>query len=245
MRKLLFIFFLFSITISAQNPVISVQINSVSNDESSKILTEYQFNYQIKNNTNNEISFFLLPNALIANTASSLSLYPVYKMYQNGNFEDMDGPFFEYETQNELDYAKLEDKNSNEAKNLINRIQTVQSIISKQYYKKYLENGGKETNKKWICENQKILNNVVVLKPNETKNFIIKTLWDKNRFVKNDDLEYYLDENNTIELELILDLKTNLFKEYLSDNDLKKINENPNFISGTFVSNKIVVPFKN
>ena len=244
MRKLLFIFFLFSVGISAQNSVISLNINSVTTNETSNINTEYQFNYQIKNNTNNEISFFLLPNALIANTASSMSLYPVYKIYQNGIFEDMDGPFFEFETQNELDYSKLEDKNSEEAKNLITRIQTVQSIISKQYYKNYIDKGGKETNKNWIYQNQKILNNIVVLKPNETRNFIIKTLWDKNRFVKNDDLEYYLDENNKIELELILDLKTNLFKEYLSETDLQKINENPNFISGTFVSNKMEINFK-
>lgn len=244
MRKLLFIFFLFSELLMAQKPVISVKINAVTTEEIAKNTSEYQFQYQIENNSNNDISFFLLPNALIANTASSLSLYPVYKIYQNGIFEDMDGPFFEYETQNELEYAKLEDKNSEEAKNLANRIQTVQSIISKQYYKKYTEKGGKETNKKWIFEHQKILNNIVILKPNETKKFVIKTLWNKNRFVKNDDLEYYLDEKNTIELELILDLKTNSFKEYLSEDDLQKINANPNFISGTFVSNKIKLTFK-
>lgn len=239
----LFILF-FSNIILAQNPQIDVRINSVTTDGKSKIATEYQFNYQIENLTNKEISFFLLPNALIANTASSLSLYPIYKIYQNGIFEDMDGPFFEYETQNELEYAKLEDKKSEEAKNLLNRIRTVQSIISKEYNKKHLANGGKETNPNWIYQNQKILNNIVVLKPNETKQFTIKTLWNKNRFVKNDDLEYYLDEKNTIELELILDLKTNLYKEHLSQDDLKKINENPNFITGTFVSNKIALTFK-
>lgn len=244
MRKFYFLFLLFSNIILAQNPQIDVRINSVTTDETSKSNTEYQFNYQIENLTNKEISFFLMPNALIANTASSLSLYPVYKIYQNGIFEDMDGPFFEYETQNELDYAKLEDKNSEEAKNLLNRIRTVQSIISKQYNKKYVANGGKETNAKWIYENQKILNNIIVLKPNETKQFTIKTLWNKNRFVKNDDLEYYLDDKNKIELELILDLKTNLYNEHLSQDDLKKINENPNFITGTFVSNKMALIFK-
>lgn len=244
MRKFYFLFLLFSNIILAQNPQIDVRINSVTTDENSKSNTEYQLNYQIENLTNKEISFFLMPNALIANTASSLSLYPVYKIYQNGIFEDMDGPFFEYETQNELDYAKLEDKNSEEAKNLLNRIRTVQSIISKQYNKKYVANGGKETNAKWIYENQKILNNIIVLKPNETKQFTIKTLWNKNRFVKNDDLEYYLDDKNKIELELILDLKTNLYNEHLSQDDLKKINENPNFITGTFVSNKMALIFK-
>jgi hypothetical protein len=82
------------------------------------------------------------------------------------------------------------------------------------------------------------------LKPNETKTFTIKTLWNKNRYIKNDDLEFYLDQNNTIEIELILDLKTNLFQDQLTEEDLQKINKNPNFIRGQFTSNKMKIEFK-
>ena len=96
----------------------------------------------------------------------------------------------------------------------------------------------------WIYYRQRLLNSVVILKPNETKTFTIKTLWDKNRYIKNDDLEFYLDQNNTIEIELILDLKTNLFQDQLTKEDLQKIKENPNFISGQFTSNKMKIEFK-
>lgn len=242
--RLFYFLFLISFSVLAQNPKLEVKITSITTEDISASNTEYHINYQIENKTSDELSFFLLPNALIANTASSLSLYPVYRIYQNGVFEDMDGPFFEYETEDELEYAKIEDKTSDEAKKLAKNFQTKQAIVAMEYYKKYKDNGGKSDDFQWVYYRQKLLNNIIVLKPKETKSFTIKTLWNKNRFIKNDDLEYYLDENNTIEIELILDLKTNLFKDQLSDEDLVKINANPNFIRGDFVSNRMKIEFK-
>ena len=242
--RLFYFLFLISFSVLAQNPKLEVKITSITTEDISASNTEYHINYQIENKTSEDLSFFLLPNALIANTASSLTLYPVYRMYQNGVFEDMDGPFFEYETDDELEYAKIEDKTSDEAKKLAKNFQTKQAIVAMDYYKKYKDNGGKSDDFQWVYYRQKLLNNIIVLKPKETKSFTIKTLWNKNRFIKNDDLEFYLDENNTIEIELILDLKTNLFKDQLSEEDLVKINANPNFIRGDFVSNKMKIEFK-
>lgn len=243
MRIFLFVFFC-SFSTFAQNPKLEVKINSITSFPVHNAATEYHINYQIENKTANELSFFLIPNALIANSASSLTLFPVYKMYQNGIFENMDGPFFEYETEDELEYAKTEDKDSEKAKTLLKKFQTSQGIIAMDYYKKSKDNGGESINSQWIYYRQRLLNSVVTLKPKETKTFTIKTLWNKNRYIKNDDLEFYLDENNTIEIELILDLKTNLFKDELTEEDLQKINENPNFIRGLFTSNKMKIEFK-
>ena len=242
--RLFYFLFLISFSVVAQNPKLGVTITSITTEDISASNTEYHINYQIENKTSEELSFFLLPNALIANTASSLTLYPVYRMYQNGVFEDTDGPFFEYETEDELEYAKIEDKTSAEAKKLLNKIQTKQSYVAQYFYKKYKDEGGKSEDFQWVYYRQKLLNNIVVLKPKETKSFTIKTLWNKNRFIKNDDLEFYLDENNTIEIELILDLKTNLFKDQLAEEDLVKINSNQNFIRGDFVSNRMKIDFK-
>ena len=91
--RLFYFLFLISFSVLAQNPKLGVTITSISTDDISASNTEYHINYQIENKTSEELSFFLLPNALIANTASSLTLYPVYRMYQNGVFEDMDGQF--------------------------------------------------------------------------------------------------------------------------------------------------------
>lgn len=242
--RLFYFLFLLSFSVVAQNPKLEVKITSITNEPISAKNTAYHINYQIENKTSDALSFFLLPNALIANTASSLTLYPVYKMYQNGVFEDMDGPFFEYETDEELKYASMENNESDEAKKLIETIQSKHLNKVIQYYKNYKEKGGTSEDYKWVYQQQKLLNNIIILKPNETRSFTIKTLWNKNRFIKNDDLEYYLDPSNKIEIELILDLKTNLFSDQLSEEDLKKINDNPNFVRGYFVSNKFAVNFK-
>jgi hypothetical protein len=232
-----------SFSVLAQNKKIEVTLNSISDTPISANKAEYHIQYQIENKTANEISFFLLPNALIAHAASSLTLYPVYKMYQNGVFEDMDGPFFEYETELELEYAKIEDKTSEAATTIVKKLQKQQEAEALSYYTKFKESNS-SSDVKWFFQRQKLLDNIVTLQPNEIKLFTIKTLWDKNRHIKNDDLEYYLDENNHIEIELILDLKTNLFKDKLSKEDVEKINANPNFIEGEYKSNKLKVNFK-
>lgn len=232
-----------SFSVLAQNKKIEVTLNSISDTPISANKAEYHIQYQIENKTANEISFFLLPNALIAHAASSLTLYPVYKIYQNGVFEDMDGPFFEYETELELEYAKIEDKTSEAATTIVKKLQKQQEAEALSYYTKFKESNS-SSDVKWFFQRQKLLDNIVTLQPNEIKLFTIKTLWDKNRHIKNDDLEYYLDENNTIEIELILDLKTNLFKDKLSKEDVEKINANPNFIEGEYKSNKLKVNFK-
>lgn len=233
-----------TLSIVAQNPKIEVKINSISTHTIHNSAVEYQINYQIENKTGNELSFFLIPNALIAHAASSMTLFPVYKIYQNGLFEDMDGPFFEYETEDELTYAKIQNKESEEAKKLVQKMQTSQGIIAMDYYQKFKASGGETEDYQWVYYRQRLLNSIIILKPNETKNFVIKTLWKKNRYIKNEALEYYLDEKNNIEIELILDLKTTLFRDQLSTEDLKKINENPNFIGGYFKSNKMKIEFK-
>lgn len=243
MRIFFFVFFC-SFSAFAQNPKLQVKINSITTFPVHNSATEYHINYQIENETTNELSFFLIPNALIANSASSLTLFPVYKMYQNVVFEDMDGPFFEYETKDDLEYSKIENKESEEAKNLLKKIQISQGTIAMDNYKKYKDNGGESEDFQWIYYRQRLLNSVVTMKPNETKTFTIKTLWNKNRYIKNDDLEFYLDQNNTIEIELILDLKTNLFQDQLTKEDLQNINKNPSFISGQFTSNKMKIEFK-
>ena len=152
--------------------------------------------------------------------------------------------FSNSKTKDDLEYSKIENKESEEAKNLLKKIQISQGTIAMDNYKKYKDNGGESEDFQWIYYRQRLLNSVVTMKPNETKTFTIKTLWNKNRYIKNDDLEFYLDQNNTIEIELILDLKTNLFQDQLTKEDLQNINKNPSFISGQFTSNKMKIEFK-
>ncbi len=241
--KLLFLFLCSTFSLFAQEKQLEVKINSITTKDVNYSNRMFYINYQIENKTKNPISFFLIPNALIAHAASSLTLFTVYKIYQNGKFEDMDGPFFEFENDDELEYHTLQNKNSEDAKRLLKTIQDREIIFATKDFKEYKDKGGISDDFKWIYNRAKLLNNIIVLNPFETKKFTIKTIWNRNRFIKNDDLEYYLNENDDFEIELILDLKTNLFYNQLTKEDIQRIFANPNFINGEFVSNKYKLNF--
>jgi hypothetical protein len=81
------------------------------------------------------------------------------------------------------------------------------------------------------------------LKPNETKNFQIITFWDKQRYFKIDENEYYLDENEKYEFELSLYLDKLNRKEKLTEEEFTKIKNDENFIEGRFSSNKMKINF--
>ena len=243
MKKLL-LFFAISLSLHGQNAKIQVKVDSIYYVDTNYKNREYYINYQIINTTDKEISFFLIPNALIAETASSSTLFTVYKIYQNGIYENMDGPFFEFESLEELKLAQIEDVNSIDYKGLFNTVKQNKKTQIAEYLKKYKDEGGLVSDKLWIYENQRLLDNIIKLMPLESQKFTIKTLWNKDKYIKNDDLEFYLDDNKIIEFQLILDLKKQLFKEKLAPDYFMKIEKDTNFIEGTFVSNKIELNFK-
>ena len=236
---------LISASIFAQNKNIEAKITALTSSDSNPKRREFTINYQIENLTKNPISFFLTPNTLIANAASSMTLFPIYKIYINGIFIPLDGPFFE---KNGIDWeTKLQgfkDYTTPEAKEIIKRAVEEFNTKNKSIIENYSRNGGKSTNENWILENQNLLESKITLNPKEVKTFIIKTYWNKERYFKEDDLEYYLDEKDNYEFELVLDLKKTFFKERLSEAEYQKIKNDNNFIEGIFTTNKIEINFK-
>ncbi len=240
MRIICFLFF--SVSLFAQKPALEVKIDSIHFDDSNSKVRKYFIDYHVENLTDNEVSFVLFPTTLIANAASSMTLYPIYKIYRNNVFEDMDGPFFEAETKEELLLREVE-SDSKEFKDLIESYKANRLKLMTEYYKNYKANGGQSTDVSWIDNNQKIMNSVLIMKPKEVKKYTIQTTWNRNRFIKNDDLEYYLNENENFEFQLILDLKKSSFKDSLSKEQLDTFMSNPNFIQGVFMSNKAKIEF--
>jgi hypothetical protein len=239
MRIIYSLLFLISFTVSAQ---IELKIDSIISNDISPKKRKFEIKYHIKNLTSNPISFFLIPNSLIAHSASSLTLFPVYKIYQNGIFEDVDGPFYERQFKEQ---EQIEDLNDTEQrKKLIEEISKKYTLEYKSIIEAYKNNGGTSTDDAWIYKNQKLLQHIVTLKPNETKDFIIETNWNKERYYKIDDNEYYLDEKDKFEIELSLFLDKSNRKNSLSPEEFTKINTDENFFQGTFTSNKMEINFK-
>jgi hypothetical protein len=88
------------------------------------------------------------------------------------------------------------------------------------------------------------MESIVTLNPREIRTFNIKTAWNKERYFKEDDLEYYLDEKDDYLFELVLDLKKTFFKEQLAPEEYSKLEKDKNFIQGVFTTNKATINFK-
>lgn len=240
-RKFYVFILVFPVFALAQKPL-QVTLDSITASDSNSLRRKFTISYHIKNNTDKPLSFFLHPNALIANAASSMTLYAVYKIYQNGIFQDMDGPFFP-NIPEAIEFEDFPNHNSPEAKDFIKKVTENHKAEYAALLENYRKNGGKSTDEKWIVRNQKLLRSKLTLQPGETKNFIIQTSWDRIRVVNNGDLEYYLNENDRFDFELVLDLKKTLFKSELSEGEFNQIKDDKHFIEGIFTSNKMQIHF--
>ncbi|MFM9988155.1 hypothetical protein [Flavobacterium sp.] len=244
MKKIVVLLFLFSLSVFSQNKAIDVKIDSIISDDSNPKIRVYTINYHIENLSNNSISFFLIPNTLIANAASSMTLFPIYKIYHNDIFTPLDGPFFEkHGIDWETKLTGIKDYTSPEAKEIIKKSLEEFTAKNKIIVDNYTKNGGKSTDDNWIIENHHLLESKITFKQKETKTFVIKTSWNKERYFKEDDLEYYLDEKDKYEFELVLDLKKTFFKERLSTEEYLKIEKDIHFIEGIFTTNKVSIIF--
>jgi hypothetical protein len=182
----------------------------------------------------------------MANAASSLSLRPVYKVYQNGTFQNIEGLFHNTNEDNEWkSLTGLKSKDSVEAKKIIHKIMAEQELKTKNIVDQYKKKGGKSDDELWIIRNQDLLASQMILQPNETKTFLNKMVWNKERYFLENDLEYYLNEKDSFELDLTLVLIKDYFKERLTAQEFSQIAKDKNFIEGVFASNKVEINFKN
>lgn len=243
MKKIIAVILLVSLSAFSQHKVIDVKIDSINFDDSNPKKRVYSINYHVENLTNNSISFFLLPNSLIANAASSMTLFPIYKLYVNGVFIPLDGPFFERDGWEEK-LHDIKDFNSPEAKEIIKKVVEEYNIKNKAVIDNYKREGGKSTDENWILRNHRLMESIVTLNPREIRTFNIKTAWNKERYFKEEDLEYYLDEKDDYLFELVLDLKKTFFKEQLTPEEYSKLEKDKNFIQGVFTTNKATINFK-
>ena len=235
---------LISASIFAQNKSIEAKIISITSNDSNPKKREFTINYQIENLTNNPVSFFLRPNTLIANAAGSMTLFPIYKIYINGVFIPLDGPFSERDGIDwETKLQGFKDYTAPEAKEIIKKTIEEFKAQNKLIVDNYTKNVGKNTNENWILENYHLLESKITLNPKEIKSFAIKTSWNRERYFKEDDLEYYLDEKDNYLFELVLDLKKTSFKDRLLEDDYLKFKKDSNFIEGIFTTNKVKIDF--
>lgn len=244
MRVLLVFIFFFTLGSSfAQNAPVKVIIDNIKTDDSNLKKRKFSIEYRIENLTDQPVTFFLTPNTLIANAASSMTLFPIYKIYQNGAFIELDGPFYEKENPEFEAIEAMDDYSSPEAQAFIKKYYEKMKAANELIIANYKKNGGENTDNHWILKNYDLIQSKITLQPKEIKTFTIKTYWNKKRYYNQDDIEYYLDEKDTFDFELVLDLKKTLFQAELSKEEFNQIKGDPNFIQGIFTSNKMKINF--
>ena len=224
MRTFFLMFFLFiSLCSNAQNTDIEVQIDSITNKDPSTSERIFTVHYHIKNKTKSLISLVLNTNELRSNMYNSSSWIPSYRLFQEKNMIETNSVFDSKKS------AAILKKIMQDLEN--NRKGLADYLLKKQ---KELE----------IKTSKKIIESIVKFQANETKTFSATLSWDKNRYQKFEDNEYFLDHNTKHYLDLFLYFNKEELTSSLLPEDLKIILDDPTIATGWIYTNKVEINFK-
>ena len=230
MKIKIILFLLFTTISMAQKPIQIVIDSIIYTDLNEQKSREFSIFYSIKNNSNNKVSFFLNTKSIFPSVESSLRYSPTYTLFQNDKEVQLSKIFTrKITTSNGLD-------SNNTIEEILNKSRDSLLIELEKYRKDSLYYQNKK--------NKALMQSVFNLQPNESKHYNQKLYWNKNRYIQNQDLEYYFNEQDHYFLRIELTLMKKEFSNILTPQQLELVLENPNFISGNYYSNKLEIYFK-
>ena len=234
MRVNYFLLFFFTLSVSAQ---IELKIDSISSLDSITSERKFTINYHIENLTDKEVSFILYPKTLTDFNSGSMARTIFYKIYQNKELLDFENIFINKKMKvfrNAQEKAKTqEEKDLILKKFLKDEMKIDMDSIKKKNEKELL-----------IWQKKELLNSNITLKPKERISYSKNLIWDKKRYFKIENNEFYIDEEKPHYIELTINLRKEDLKEELDTKEFQDIMNNPNFIKGWFTSNKVEINFK-
>lgn len=230
---------------------LTIKIESITFKDSIPEQREFKLKYVIKNNTSDTLKMFFKPNNLQPSTKTSVSKISYYKIYENDTFIDIGSIFTtkgqiisDFSTKETDSIKSREEFEKKYVEFLSKQYKTSLDSLQKMYKEKGLESllqfeGKKfyeiEKKRKMICQ---------VLNPNEELECSIVFNWDKKRYFYRDPNEYYLAENAKHYFEITLVALKEEFKDKIDEAVYNKLINDPNFIKGVFVSNKVEINLK-
>ncbi|MGZ9676938.1 hypothetical protein [Flavobacterium sp. GNP001] len=207
----------------AQTTEVGVQIDSITHIDPSPNERLFTVHYSITNKTKSLISLVLNTKELRSNMYNNSSWIPSYRLFQEKNM---------IETNTIFDSKKSDAVLKKIMQDLENNRKDLADFLAKQ------TDALKQKTRKEILES------VLQFQGNETKKFTANLSWDKNRYHKFEDNEYYLNNDDVHFLDLFLYFNKHELASSLPAEDLKNILETPNLISGWITSNKFPINFK-
>jgi uncharacterized protein (DUF2344 family) len=234
MRIIYLLLFFITFSISAQ---IELKIDSITSIDSIPSERKFTVNYHIQNTTDKEISFVLFPKSFNPNMRGSMSQGIVYKIYQNDEFFDFEDVFIN----KKMDLFK---KTMEDAKNQEERT-TILKVFLKKEANMDLDSIKSKNEKILSIEDKKtIKSSIITLNPRETISYTKTLYWNKKRYFKIEDNEFYLDEIKPHYIEFTITLMENDFNKKFYSKNSEALLKNLNFIKGWFTSNKVEINFK-
>ena len=240
-----FFFLLFPILFFGQNKPLKINIVSITSLDSIPEERKFTIRYSVENTTNKEVAFFLEPEKLFPAHSNAMAMGIFYKLFQekeeliingifsNKKFRKIDGfP----------DFSKL----STDAE----REKAVRNYIEEYMKKendsieKLAKKGVTQIEAHKIRASSSLLKAVCTLKPKETKTYSTEWYWDKQRYFKRDEFEYFLNEKATFYLQFYLFLMKEQYQDKLTKAEYETLMKIPNFIKGVYQSEKVEINLK-
>lgn len=212
---------LFCVNLFSQPKPIEIKINSIKAVDAGKE-RKFTLTYTITNLTDKTIHFILNPNAIIPISSGSLNPSVYYKLYENEAVLDVNGVF----TREGLTRRFKDEK----------ELQKYSDSISEAFKNKSPETFQKE-------QNERITKNIRELKPKEEIQYEAVLNWDKTRYFRNDEIEYYINETAKHYFELHINLMQDELLSLFTDAEKQEILKGKNIVKGWFTSQKVEIDF--
>jgi hypothetical protein len=233
---------LFAIGATAQNASLKISIDSISWSDTSKGERKFKLYYRIENTGKKPVSVLLNPEHRLSSIQyGSLSNVVHYKLYEEDKALDLGDAFdrFDYYTRS----RRIEiDKSDPDKMDLARRQLKEYFQMSDAAVEEYLKSGN-SGDSAIVFRKRNILSEVFTLQPNESRSYQQTLFWDKRLYFKYDENEFYIDANKKHYLELIAISMREPFQNQMSKDDFAKLLAVPNFASGVFTSNRVLVNF--
>jgi hypothetical protein len=214
------VFLLFSIIAFAQSKPIELKIDSLKTINTKDGIREFTLQYHIANLTEKPITFVLNTTHLVPIGSGSLRPNPYYKIYENDNAIEVSSILTD---QREIRYFKDEAAYKTYIDSLTLHVKSQTPEELAQLRKK------------------NFLDNIQILKPKETQYFTTILVWDKNRYHRNGDIEYYIEEKEKHFLELHINLMAEELLLNFSEAEKIELLKDKILTKGWFTSNKIEI----
>lgn len=226
----------------AQNPIIDLKIDSVEVVDSDPKERKYIVNYHLENRSDKKIAFLL--DTTNNDTITGVNTNRIIPNLYQDNIAVKDFIFvknYDYPSVFTLINNLRNSKTEAEEEAIKNNPEFKKLKIHPAILEKIIERKKPDYKKVRLFENNTIYKTLKILEPKETQHYQLVLYWNKERYFKNEESEYYLEASSNYTLELAF--STHDFDYLYFDSTEGFVYDKSLFFNSENVSNKIVFHF--